>query len=125
MKALRYGNIWLGLGWLMVLISLAAMVAPSVPLPGTSNLDKLQHALCFLVLTVWFGGLYERRRRWVVAGWLFAYAVGTEVLQGFLSYRTASLGDLAADAAGIAAGLALAMAGADRWCVALERRLLS
>jgi VanZ family protein len=125
MKTLRYGKVWLGLGWLMLLASFLAMVAPSIPFEGASNIDKVQHVVCFLVLTVWFCGLQDRRRCWAIGGWLLAYGVGTEVVQGFLSYRTASLGDLAADSLGVAVGLGLALTGADRWCVFLERKLLS
>lgn len=125
MLPLRYGKFWLTTGWLVIALTLAAFVAPGTPMPDVFGIDKLQHLVCFLFLTVWFCGLYPRRYYRFIAAGLLLYACGTEVLQGFLTYRTASLGDLLADATGVAAGLLAANAGAGRWCIELERRWLS
>lgn len=125
MLPLRYGKLWLALGWLMVLVTLGAFVAPAPEVLFVSHIDKVQHFLCFFVLTVWFCGLYDRRRYALVALGLILYAAGSEVIQGFLSYRTASLGDLVADAAGVVAGIMASARGAGRWCIELERHLPS
>lgn len=75
---------------------------------ATAYSDKLVHAGLFAVL----GGLALRswllaRQRWRVVAGLLLLGLLTEVLQAQIPGRSASLGDWAADAMGLAAGLLL------------------
>ncbi len=69
--------------------------------------DKVLHMVTFAVLTVLALLSWPGRLR-LVAGALLGYGVLIEVLQSFTPTRSPSLGDVVADAAGIALGLALA-----------------
>lgn len=82
---------------------------PGPDLPGSLlGSDKVEHAAAFLALAVLSRLSWPRLSAWLVAPLLFAYGVGIEVAQAALTTgRTASLADLAADCAGLVAGLAL------------------
>ena len=65
--------------------------------------------------------VHERPREFFA--WLLLLGAAIEFAQGRTGYRQADLFDMAANTAGIAAGLALAAAGAGGWCRWLEDRL--
>ncbi len=56
---------------------------------------------------------------------LHAFGVVIEVMQRMISYRSADMIDIAADAAGIVLGLGIALLGARGWCLRVENRWLS
>jgi VanZ family protein len=120
MRPLRYPYVWLGLGIFMVLSILALALLPNVPGLPFSNGDKYLHAFAFASLTLWFSGLVEDRRSGALALALLAYGILIEWLQHFTTYRMAEVGDVAADAIGIALGLSLAFAGLRAWCARVE-----
>jgi VanZ family protein len=124
MPQLPHARTWYVLG---TLLTLAVIVASLLPLRAVSHLgmdDKLQHALAYTALALWFGGLMEPRRygRLVLA--LMAMGVAIEIVQGVMGLgRQADAVDVAADAGGIAAGLALCLAGLRHWARWLEQWL--
>jgi VanZ family protein len=71
-------------------------------------------------MTVWFCGQYSQSAYWRIALGLLAFGVLIEIAQRAVGYRTADLLDLGADLVGIAAGLAIALAGAGGWTPKLE-----
>lgn len=107
--------------WLPLLLWLAGMVAatsipgdrlPAVKVPG---IDKAAHVLmygglAFLLQRELRGGLKRPLSRPLLLAAFFCLAYGLldEVHQLAIPKRTFSLGDLAADAVGIAIGLAIA-----------------
>jgi len=71
------------------------------------HVDPFAHLLSFTVLTI-----LALAARWPLPyvgllGCLVAYAVGTEVVQGFIPQRTADLQDCLQDLAGIAIGVTM------------------
>ena len=80
----------------------------SSPLP----IDKVIHASLFAVCAALFvrGWTTFRERWWVICLMLFLYGVVTEVIQYFVPGRSASIGDLLADAAGGVIGVVAALA---------------
>ena len=90
-----------------VLVSLAVLFAPPSDVPsGPPGVDKLVHFALFAALAV--TGRWAGVARGVLAGMLVLYAAGSELLQGTeLVDRDASIGDMVADSAGVAAGLVL------------------
>ena len=82
--------------------------------------DKWLHAATFLVLAVWFSGQYARHAYWRIALALLAFGIVIELCQRMVTYRTGDLLDLAANAAGIALGLLVAVAGAGGWSMRVE-----
>ncbi len=93
---------WRGLFWLALgTVTWLSLRPSALDLPHQS--DKLAHALAFLGLALLAGLAYPGRRYPShLALPLLAYGLGIEILQGFTGYRTFSLLDWAADAAGLA-----------------------
>lgn len=130
MLALRYPRRWQLASVLFLVVTLAAALMPAVWFWGDKvaalrwfeNTDKWLHGITFLALSFWFVGLYAARDFWRIAVGLLVFGVIIEILQRMISYRTADLIDVAADAAGIVGGLLIGAAGAAGWCLRVERR---
>ena len=87
------------------------------------HVDKWLHGIAFAVLAVWFAGQYQRRSYWRIALGLLAFGVLIEACQRMVTYRSAEWFDIVADAAGIAVGLCIALAGLGGWSLWFENRL--
>ncbi|MGH8496423.1 MAG: VanZ family protein [Gammaproteobacteria bacterium] len=124
MLPLRFGKLWLLAGWLGVLGATAASLTPSTtPVPLILN-DKVTHGFIYLVLMLWFAGIYKRQRYLLIAGGLFAMGVALEFLQAHVG-RELSGFDVLANLTGIVIGLALAWRALGGWCAKLEDWLLA
>ena len=126
MLDLRYARRWRLGGAFLLLLALAGAVVPQLPfwdrLPtsGMQNLDKVLHVFVFFVLSVYFVGQYSRQSYWRIAVGLFAFGILIEALQALVGYRYSESGDVIADAAGIALGLVVALAGLGGWSLRVE-----
>lgn len=126
MLPLRHARGWRIAGMLLLVLVLAAMLMPTVWLSRSEYLtwfvyvDKWLHGITFVFLALWFAGQYRPRSYWRIAIGLIAFGVLTEVCQRLVTYRSAEWFDLLADAAGISAGLALALAGLGGWSLRVE-----
>jgi VanZ family protein len=121
LPGLRYWRFWLlgGLGLAAVITALSLMPAQHLPEAGLS--DKAGHILAYVALAFWFGGITARRSYGWLALILIVYGVLIELLQAWMGWgRHAELYDIAADAAGIATGLLLALTPVGRWASWLE-----
>lgn len=131
MLPLRYAWRWQAASILILLIVLAFALMPAFwlfdskvkALSWFHSVDKWLHGITFLILSVWFSGLFRRTSYWRVAIGLLAFGFVIEACQRMVIYRTASVMDIAADAAGIVVGLAIGIAGAGKWCLWLEKRM--
>jgi VanZ family protein len=119
-------SLWWSLGIALLLLitalSLLPIRGPDLDLP---NSDKLNHAIAYLVLMLYFGqlvGAHWRGRAAVVAA-LIGYGIAIELLQALLPLRVAELADLAANAAGIAIGLLLLRTPIGGTLIAIERHM--
>jgi VanZ family protein len=106
---LRARSLWLVPGWALVLCIVFLSVAPISIETGVEQGDKLSHAFAYGTLMGWCANLYGRltRRRMFAAGFV-ARSMALEFLQGWTGYRIFEVADMGADAAGVAAGWALA-----------------
>ena len=120
MLPLKYPRVWLGLGWLLLILVMAGSVVPVIVVKGFSAADKLVHGGSYLILVTWFAGLYRRQRHVFIALALFALGLVLEVIQGQLPYRGFDPFDLLANAVGILLGLILAQSVLVAWCQRLE-----
>ena len=102
-------------------MSLAPASAPGMRVLFSIN-DKVEHALGYFFLTLFFCGIYPRRRYvWIVLG-LFAMGVSVELLQGWMAMgRQRDIKDVVANTAGIVAGVALALTFLHDWIARAER----
>ena len=131
MLPLRYAARWRVTGLLLLTLVLLASMLPAVWfLPDRqelvswiAHLDKWMHGIAFAILAVWFAGQYSRGSYWRIAVGLLAFGVLIEVCQRMVDYRSSDWLDVAADAAGIAVGLAIALAGLGGWSQWFEGRL--
>lgn len=87
--------------------------------------DKVLHAGAYFVLMVCFAGFYARDSYPVIAVVLVALGLGLDVLQLLTETRAFDWYDVAANGAGVAAGVALSWLQLGGWCQRLEQRLLS
>lgn len=131
MLPLRYADRWRTASIVLLLLVLTATLLPAVWLwPDQTDLvswiahaDKWVHGMIFALLAIWFAGQYARRSYWRIGIGLIAFGALIESCQGLVSYRSAEWLDIAADTAGIAVGLGIALAGLGGWSVWVENRL--
>ena len=129
MLPLRYARHWQLASVILLLLVLIAALMPAavwfwsdkIDVAGwLRHADKWAHGITFVILAVWFSGLYSRSAYWRVAVGLLAFGVLIEVLQGLVRYRMAEWYDIGADALGIGIGLLIAAAGIGGWASRFE-----
>ena len=129
MLPLRHEKRWRGAGIALLLVVLAAAVAPTlwfwpdIPPAKFPLLDKWLHAVTFLFLSLWFTGQYNRSSYWRLVVSLTAFGVLIELCQRMVSYRTAEWMDLVADILGLSLGFIIAVAGTGGWSLRFEQWL--
>lgn len=131
MLPLRYAARWRTAGLVLLALVLLASLTPVFWFfPDRKgfvswfvHVDKWLHGIAFVILAVWFAGQYRRRSYWRIAVGLLAFGVLIEACQRMVTYRSSEWLDIAADAAGIAVGLAIALTGLGGWSLWLENRM--
>jgi VanZ family protein len=118
---LRHRRALLVIGWLMVAGAVLTSLLPSHSLPVTRVSDKVEHGAVYMVLALWFAGVYPRSRYLFIALGLFTMGIAIEWAQGAMNLgRHSDLRDVVANFTGIALGLTLALAGLGGWAQRLE-----
>ena len=116
-------KVWLGFGWLWIVLVcyLSLMPHPPEPVPF-KGVDKLEHLLAYAGLMLWFCQVYvtHAARISVLAG-LVVLGVGIEVLQGLGGYRYFEYADMLANTGGVLIGWGLAHTRMGRAILMLER----
>lgn len=116
-------KVWLGFGWLWVVLVCYLSLMPHPPQPVTfDGVDKIEHLLAYAGLMLWFSQVYVARtaRIGLVLG-LIALGVAIEFLQGMSAYRFFEYSDMLANAAGVSIGWSLARTRMGRVILLLER----
>jgi VanZ family protein len=121
MRALRFGAVWLSLGWVL----LAAIVLTSLlPMPGEMPAgDKPLHFAVYWLLALWFGSVYRREFHGRIGGLLVCFGFLIECLQAATGYRSFEWADLLADALGVGLGLLMVATPLGDWLQWAERWL--
>ena len=133
MLPLRYAARWRMASIILLVVVLAATMMPVVWFwPDRHGLsiwflyaDKWMHGITFVVLAIWFAGQYRRESYWRIGVGLIFFGLLIEACQRLLSYRSAEWFDVAADVAGIAVGLVIALVGLGGWSLWIENRLVT
>lgn len=116
-------NIWLACGWLGVIVVFYLSLTPHPPEPLAFNgADKLEHALAYGSLALWFCQIYVDKARVRVLLSLVAMGIGIEYLQRMTGYRQFDYFDMLANTIGVMIGWGLARTGAGRTLQMLEHR---
>jgi len=101
---------WLYLGWLWIAIIFYLSLMPHPPEPiSFSGVDKLEHALAYILLMLWFAQIYLGLgvRIFLIIAFV-AMGVLIEFLQRMTGYRYFEYADMLADASGVIIGFGLA-----------------
>jgi len=122
MLRLPHARLWYALGAALTLFIVVMSLLPPSELPALRVNDKIEHALAFTALAVWFGGLLPQRHYAWLALALLALGGAIEVAQKLMGLgRLADVHDLVADAWGIGFGLTLCALGLRHWAQWVER----
>ncbi len=117
---------WLALGWVWVAALVYISLTPNPPdAVRLLNADKLEHALAYCLLMLWFSQVYVRRtQRLFIAALLVAMGIAMEFLQGMTGFRSFQYADMLANSIGVLLGWAWARTALGRIVRALETRFL-
>jgi VanZ family protein len=120
-------RIWLTLGgiWVATVVYLSLASHPPEPM-RFSNADKLEHALAYSFLMLWFCQVYQQHRsRIIVAGLLVALGIGLEYLQRMTTYRFFDYADMLANSAGVLLSLIFMKMGLGQIGIMLETKFFN
>jgi VanZ family protein len=121
-RILGHASFWYVIGSLLVLLVTYTSLAPASELPQVALNDKVEHALAYAGMALWFGGLLQRRHYLLLAIALIVFGGAIEIAQGAMQLgRTADVLDWAADSAGVALGLGACLLGLGQWVSWIER----
>ena len=101
-SALRYRGLWLAIGYALIALTVWGSLDPRPPAWAFVLGDKVLHGATYLLLTFWFGQVYDGWRRQLGLVLLFAlFGSALEVAQAYASvYRHFDLADAFASALG-------------------------
>lgn len=128
MLPLRFVRRWQIASAALLVLILVFMLMPAAWLDFGSresadwlfDFDKWLHGATFTILAIWFSGQYSPRFYWRIAVGLILFGLLTEGCQRLVTYRSAELFDVGADAAGIVLGLTIALVGTGGWSLRVE-----
>ena len=114
--------LWIALGWLWVTTIFYLSLMPHPPEPVHFwNADKLEHALAYCLLMLWFCQVYRQRKaRMLLAALLVVMGIVIEYLQGETGYRFFDYADMVSNTTGVVLGWAWARTGLGRIFAYLE-----
>jgi VanZ family protein len=116
MLELRHRWLWVTASIVLVLGVIWGSLQTGLHLPVPAGFDKVEHFGTYLVLALWFTGLFPRRRYWVVVGALLLLGLSMEIGQYLMhAGRMADPDDMAANTAGVALGLIMALLATGGW----------
>jgi VanZ family protein len=120
--ALRHPRVWLVSGWILVALAIIVSIVPAHELPKLGGVsDKLEHAVAYGALALWFAGIYPKSRYPMIGVGLLFMGIVIEGLQGTMNVgRQADLRDVYANSIGIVAGLLLALVWLGGWAMRVE-----
>ncbi len=105
----------------MTVLCLCLLPAPDIEPVARLLPDKVEHAIAFFGMTLWYCGVYPRRRWPLIVFFFLLLGAAIEVAQGeFTATRAADVRDWMADAAGIGSAALVARAGVSEWARWLE-----
>lgn len=109
-------RLWTGAIALLVVLIVAASLVPTAAQPTGSHADKIAHAIAYFSLALLGSGIATPATLWRVMLRCFLLGAALEGAQALLTeQRSAEIGDLAANAAGIIAAWLLAGWGRAGW----------
>ena len=120
--ALRHPRLWLVSGWILVVLAVIVSIVPLSEMPKMGGIsDKLEHAVAYSALALWFAGIYPKSRYPMIGVALLVMGIAIEGLQGAMNLgRQADMRDVYANTLGIVSGLLLALLWLGGWAQRVE-----
>jgi VanZ family protein len=103
LPTLRFKELWLIIGWSLILLVIGLSLMSSPPLlPSFDGIDKLEHFLAYFVLMGWFSQLYHapQQRLTYLIGFILLGGV-LEILQNLGGVRQGEWADMIANSTGV------------------------
>lgn len=121
MLDLRLRSFWIAASVTLVLTVIWGSLQTAFGGPTVQGFDKVQHFSTYLFLAAWFTGLYQRRQWWKVIAGLLGLGLAMELGQYLMQAgRMGDPYDMAANTAGVAAGVVLALLLTGGWAQKIE-----
>jgi VanZ family protein len=121
MLKLHYRPFWITASVVLVLGVVWGSLQTSLGGEVPQGFDKVEHFSTYMFLAVWFTGIFARPRWWTVVIALLVLGASMEAGQYMMrAGRTADVYDMAANTAGVAAGLLLAALLTGGWAQRIE-----
>lgn len=121
MLPLRHRGLWLAASAALILLVIWGSLQTDVDLPTPGGFDKFEHLGTYLILALWFTGLYPRNRYGAVAAALLALGLAMETGQYLMAAgRIADPWDMAANTLGVGLGLVVAWRASGGWTPKVE-----
>lgn len=121
MLELRLRGLWLTVSVVLVSTVVWGSLQTSVNLPAPGGFDKVEHLGTYGFLTVWFTGLFPRRRDAIVVLALLGLGLSMEIGQYLMGMgRDADPFDMLANTVGVVLGLVIARTVTGGWATRVE-----
>jgi VanZ family protein len=121
MLPLRYRAFWIAASVALVALVVWGSLQTVFGGPSLHGFDKVQHFSAYLFLAAWFTGLYARPQWWRIVAGLLGLGLAMEVSQYLMQAgRMGDPYDMAANTAGVAAGVGLALLLTGGWAQKIE-----
>jgi VanZ family protein len=121
MLPLRYRAFWIAASLAMVVIVIWGSLQTEFATAPVHGFDKVEHFSTYMFLAVWFTGLFVRPRWWRIVAGLLGLGLAMEIGQYLMhAGRMGDPLDMAANTAGVAAGVSLALLLTGGWAQKIE-----
>jgi VanZ family protein len=118
---LRYRTFWIAASAVLVLTVVWGSLQTAFGGPSIQGFDKVQHFSTYMFLAAWFTGIFRRPHWWRIVLALLGLGLAMEIGQYMMhSGRMGDPFDMAANTAGVAAGVALALLLTGGWAQKIE-----
>lgn len=121
MLPLRYRAFWIAASLALVVIVIWGSLQTAFSGPTVHGFDKVEHFSTYTFLAAWFTGLYTRAYWWRIVAGLLGLGLAMEIGQFLMQAgRMGDPLDMAANTAGVAAGVSLALLLTGGWAQKIE-----
>ena len=124
---LRYFNLWLSFGWVMVIALCYFSLISNPPEFNVEfkNFDKVRHFIAYFILMFWFCQLYRSNKaRLIYVVFFITMGIVLEVLQGLGGVRYFEYYDMLANSLGVAVAWFITKQRLNNLFLYVENRIL-
>jgi VanZ family protein len=121
MLPLRYRAFWIAASLALVVTVIWGSLQTALATAPVHGFDKVEHFSTYMFLAVWFTGIFVRPHWWRIVAGLLGLGLAMEIGQYLMQAgRMGDPLDMAANTAGVAAGVSLALLLTGGWAQKIE-----